>query len=519
VYRDILLRDQEQYDIEEHEVGDELARIEKAIGAVSDDLSSTAGGVTEKLGAEHGAIFSAQRELLRDATVLKHLTDELRDSLVNAEEVVKRVFRRLAHKLRESDNSVIEERCQDLNDLGRRLIRSLVGIHIHTLENIPHGSIVVAKRLLPSDTAVLSRKSAAGVVVEFGGPASHAAILTREMGVPAISGISDVVQEIEQGIPLLLDGDAAVVVVQPTDAVAESFDARLEQQAQSERKLEAVSRPPAETRDGTRIAVLANVACAEDVALAEQKGADGIGLYRTEGLFLSAKRLPSDDELLQAMRKTLSPMRGKPATVRLVDIGGDKDLPFLPLPDEDNPFLGVRGVRLLLRHPKLARAQLRALARLSGDLDVRVLVPMVTLPEDVVRIREILRAEATVAGLSEPPPLGAMIETPAAALAVSEIAEVSDFLSIGTNDLTQYAMAAGRENPRVSGYFIDDHPVILKLVSLCIEGAGDLDVSLCGELAGRPAMLEPLVRSGLRSLSVAARSVPVIKSRARDIRL
>jgi phosphoenolpyruvate-protein kinase (PTS system EI component) len=252
---------------------------------------------------------------------------------------------------------------------------------------------------------------------------------------------------------------------------------------------------------------------------AAENGADGVGLYRMEQFYLSRKTPPCKTELLAELRQVFMPLKGKPITVRLLDLGGDKPLPFLRIPLEDNPFLGRRGVRFLLHYPNLLDTPLQALLELSQEYDVRILVPMVTLAEDMSRVRRRLADVARDGGREKLPPLGAMVETPAAALGIGEIAANADFLSIGTNDLTQYTMAAGRENPLVNDYFIEDHPTVIRLVRIVVEEAGRVPVAICGELARQLNAVPTLVRLGIRTLSVAPPLVPEVKEAVRQIRL
>jgi phosphoenolpyruvate-protein kinase (PTS system EI component) len=279
------------------------------------------------------------------------------------------------------------------------------------------------------------------------------------------------------------------------------------------------AREPACTIDGTMVTVLANVSCREEVVAAHDDGADGVGLYRLEQFYLSRKTPPTVAELLAELQVIFAPMTGKPVTVRLLDLGGDKPLPFLKLPPEDNPFLGLRGIRFLLQYPDLLDTQLRALWQFSREYDVRVLVPMVTLAEDIVRVRSRFAAVANEANRQELPPLGAMIETPAAALCVEDIKAHADFLSIGTNDLTQYTMAAGRENPLVNDYFLENHPAVLRLVRTIVEEAGSVPVAVCGELARRLDAIPILLKLGIHTLSVAPPLVPGVKEAIRQIAL
>ena len=264
---------------------------------------------------------------------------------------------------------------------------------------------------------------------------------------------------------------------------------------------------------------MANVTCREDIERALEYGADGIGLYRTESFYLAQRNLPTEQDVYDDMLHTLTPAEDLPITVRLLDIGGDKQVPYLTLPSESDPFLGRRGVRMLLEYPDLLTTQLKAILRLSQRFHLHILVPMVTFADEMQQVRQMLDTTAREAGIEAIPPLGTMIETPAAALCVDELRPFSDFFSIGTNDLTQYTMAAGRENPLVTSYFRDDHPAVLKLVKMVSEQIAHTGLSLCGELAGNPDMTEQLLQLGIRTLSVSAPLIPLIKATIRNIHL
>jgi phosphotransferase system enzyme I (PtsI) len=518
VYRDIL-HNLEWYEIAKHQVASEHARIERAMEKVRIDLGRSAERVEADLNTDLSLIFRAHEAMLHDPGLNGELREELEQELVNAEQIVKRVFRRRERKFRAMANEEIRERADDVADLGRQVLQALAGIQTHILETISPDSVLVARRLLPSDTVHLSRKSVVAVVAEVGGSASHAALLTREMGIPAVTQVPVVCDAISPGETVLVDGFTGTVIVAPDSETQAEFA----QRAREDRIFSAASQErchePATTIGGVTMTVMANIGCREDAALAVESGADGIGLYRLEQLYLSRKTLPTEEELLESMRRTVEPVAGKPITIRLLDVGADKKLPFLDLSAEVNPFLGRRGVRILLAYPELLETQLRALTRLSLEQDIRILVPMVTLASEMERVGELLASATAGVGAKRPPPLGAMIETPAAALCAAELMKHSEFLSIGTNDLTQYTMAAGREDPLVSDYFRDDHPAVLRLVRLVSEAVGDAPLALCGELAGRLNELPTLLAAGIRSLSVAPPLVPAVKAAVRKLRV
>jgi len=518
VYQDILQRDHERYDIEADQIPEEYARIERAMQAVRTDLELAAEIVADEANTDLAEVFRAHQMMLSDPLIQKDIRQEIETELVNAEHVVKRVFRRWERRFRAAEDESPARPGDDIADVGRRLLRHLAGIQAHTLEDIPSRSVVVARRLLPSDTVFLSRQSTVATVVEFAGPLSHAALLTRELGVPAVSQIPNILDLIVTGEPVFVDGSSGTVIVDPDPETHERFRAAMARQQGLRARAHEHCHEPARTADGVTIEVMANVSCREDVQHAVEEGADGVGLYRIENTYLSRQVPPSEEDLLADLRHALEPIRGRSVTVRLLDAGGDKELPFLNLPLEPNPFLGRRGVRLLLDYPELLVAQLKALLRLRRDHDVRILVPMVTLAQEMARVRQELSDLARDSDSSDIPPLGAMIETPAAALCTGEIAEYVDFLSIGTNDLTQYTMAAGRENPLVSDYFVDDHLAIRRLLRAILDGAGDTPVSICGELAAREGGLKTAVELGIRSVSVATPMVAKAKQAVAVIR-
>ncbi len=515
IYRDILLRDHELYDITKHEINDEYSRIKLAIEGVLNDLELSAKMVERELDKNVADIFHAHKALLQDPTLLDEMKKELHTELVNSEQVVKRVFHRWERKFREMEDKEVRQRGDDIADIGRRLLRDLIGIHTHLLEDVPEGSVLVSKRLLPSDTVFLSRQSTVAVVVEFGGTGSHAALLTREMGIPGVARVPELLNKIRQEDIMIVDGFSGSVIVNPDDKTENHFRNQVKRQHISNSEERKRCCEPARTLDDVTIQVMANVGCHEDVKYAVENGADGVGLYRLEQMYLSRKTPPSEEKLFEEIGQSLSQLKDRPAIIRLLDSGGDKDIPYFDTPFESNPFLGRRGIRLLLEYPELATSQLRVMLRLSTEYNIKILVPMVTLPEEMERLRNLLFGAATDLGIDKLPPLGAMIETPAAALCASEISEHADFVSIGTNDLTQYTMVAGRENPLVSDYFIDDHPAILKMLRMVMQDIRQTPVTICGELAGREDAIPMLLELGMRVLSVAPPLIPKVKETVR----
>ncbi|WP_155323441.1 phosphoenolpyruvate--protein phosphotransferase [Desulfosarcina ovata] len=518
VYKDVLLRDSELYLIDDTQIDDEKTRVKKAIDDVNKCLTIDAKQIEGKLGKQSADIFRAQEAILHDSHVIKEMNRVLETKMINAEQVVRTVFRVLARRFRDMDNEVLRERGDDIDDLSRRLLLSLAGIHAHSLEKLPANTVLVARRLLPSDTVFLSRSSTVGVLAEFAGPTAHAAILARELGIPCVGGIPDLLETVQAGDVVLVDGTTGSAVINPNRQALQKYNKAFDEVGKRREKMAYVnSVERTVTLDGIKVPIMANVRSREDVELAMQCGADGIGLFRTEPFFLSTKHLPSDKSFATFLRNSLEPARGRHIDVRLLDIGADKNPIYLHLPPEPDPFLGRRGVRVLREYPDLLEAQLRAVLDVSQEFRVGVLIPMVTVESDVTHVVSRLQKFAAEMGIRSLPRIGAMIETPAAALSIAYLRKHVDFFSIGTNDLTQYTMAAGRENPLVTEYFIDDHPAILRIIELVVRESGTTPVSICGELAGRIDIIPKLLLTGIRSLSVAAALVPDIKFAIRGI--
>jgi phosphotransferase system enzyme I (PtsI) len=516
VYKDMLQRDSESYHIDLAQIEEEQGRIERALADVSESLTIDASQMHDKLGKHSADIFLAQGAILLDPAVMEDLKKTLAAEHINAEQVVRTVFRRLTNRFREMSDKTIRERGDDIEDLSRRLLRSLTGIHAHSLENLPANTVLVARRLLPSDTVFLSRSSTVAVLAEFAGSAGHAALLARELGIPCVGGIPLLFETVHTGDVVLVNGNEGLAVIHPDAPTLQKYEGSAVEVRQRKAALVRDSRNARTiTLDGSEIVVRANVRSREEVQLAMDCGADGIGLFRTEPFFLSAKHFPSDKEFAEFLLDSLHPARGKHIDVRLLDIGADKNPSYLHLPPESDPFLGRRGVRVLREYPDLLEAQLRAVLEVSRQFHIGVLIPMVTTESDVAHIAGRVLKLAAEMGLHDLPRIGAMIETPAAALSIAALKKHVDFFSIGSNDLTQYTMAAGRENPRVTDYFLDDHPAVLRLIELVVREAGDVPVSLCGELAGRIDAMPSVLRTGIRSLSVSAASVPDVKNAIR----
>ena len=520
IYIDVLKRDSTFYKIESTQVDDEKSRIDKAIDDVRQSLTIDAKQIENKLGKGAADIFLAQETMLLDPSVVDELKTTMEAERINAEQAVRMVFRLLAGRFRQLNDEVLRERGDDIDDLSRRLLLALAGIQSHILENLPANTVLIARQLLPSDTVFLSRSNTVAVVAEFAGRAAHAALLARELGIPCVGGVPKLLETVHTGDVVLVNGNEGKVVINPDSrSMQENEDARNEMRKRYESLVKGRNIGRTVTLDGIEVSVMANARSREDVELAMKYGSDGIGLFRTEPFFLSSKHFPSDREFAKFLLDNLRLAQGKYVNIRLLDIGADKNPSYVHLSPEPDPFLGRRGVRVLLEYPDLLDAQLRAVLEISQQFRIGILIPMVTTESDVVQVLEVFHRLADEMDIRELPRIGAMVETPAAALSIPSLKKHVDFFSIGSNDLTQYTMAAGRENPMVTQYFLDDHPTILRLIELVVEESGDTPVSLCGELAGRTDVMPSVLRTGLKSLSVAASLVPDVKNAIRNLTL
>ena len=483
---------------------DQHERIKSAMTDVRQGLETDAQDISRVLDNDSGDIFRAQSAMMQDSSLMDELERYLGRGPIDAEEAVRAVFAIFASRFRGAKNEAVRAKGDDVEDLSRRLLLSLRGIHAHRFEGMPNGSVLVARQLFPSDTVFLSRISTVAVIAEFAGPAAHAALLARELGIPCVGGIARIMDLTKAGDDIIVDGTKGLALINPDQATLQEYERAIDEGERTKHPPIQIERQPTVTANGIDVTVMANAWSQEDVALAVRNGADGIGLFRTEPFFMASKHLPTAKEFTEFLARCLEPVGQLRVNVRLLDVGADKNPIYLPLPPEPDPFMGLRGVRVLLRYPDLLEAQLRALLESSRRFNIGILIPMVTLESDVVLVIDRCKKLAAGMGINEIPQIGAMIETPAAALTVGSLAKHVDFLNIGSNDLTQYTLAAGRENPSVTDYFIDDHPAVLRLMELVIKDAGATPVSLCGELAGRTGAIPELLRIGLRSLSVAS---------------
>ncbi len=519
IYRDILSRELQDYAIEPEEIMAELTRVKKAREIALKELETAEKTVESFFDPSHSEIFQAQAEMLKDPELEKDLTEEVRREMVNAEQALRNVYRRWVGKLRVSKDKTVRARAEDIEDLGRRLLRILLGYETSVLERLPHGTIIVTRCLLPSDTIALDANHAKGIVVEQGSPNSHSAVLARTMGIPAVADIK--ISSINRHGLIILDANKGELICHPSRQDVGRYEQLRRSGEREYHRLARQARLPARTKSGRRVRVYANIARSDDTQQAIKNGCEGIGLFRIEQIYLAHHVMPSEDDLIQSIAAVLRGIGRKPVVLRLLDIGGDKQIPSLKREPSISPFLGLRGIRLLLRRPELLHVQLAAIMRLRREFDLRVLVPMITLPEEMREVREATEKyrREILGRKSAPLPLGAMIETPAAVLILPELAKNSDFFSIGTNDLIQYTMAAGREDKEAGEYYNRGTKLILKQIKKISRAAAarKIECSICGEMAGNLELTRQLAGSSITALSVAPRIIPKLKEKIRSL--
>lgn len=510
-------------------VGDRAAegdRFRRALAVAREQLVAVHAGVSDEFGAGHAAIFNAQAMMLEDPELVRGVIEAIDDQGINAECALLDAAETYAGMLERLDDAYLRVRAADVRDVTDRVLRVLLGLDDSPFGGLVVPSIIVAQDLAPSDMAVMDKSLALGFCTAEGGPTSHTAILARGLGLPAAVGAGSEILGIAAGTLVVLDGGEGAVLVDPDDGTLAEY--RRRQGAISVALAEAFAhaREPAVTREGRPVEVLANIGTVAEAGAAIEAGAAGVGLLRTEFLYLGRTELPGEEEQYRGILSIVDALGDRPVVLRTLDLGSDKDVPYLALPREANPFLGLRGIRLGLSRPELLRPQLRAALRAGAGRDVRLLFPLVATLGELQAARALLedcRAELVSEGraVGAETRVGVMIEVPAAALIVDKLAAEADFFSIGTNDLSQYLMAADRTNAGVAALVSGFQPAVLRLVRDVIRTAHAFGrpVGLCGELAGEPLAIPILLGLGLDQFSMSPPSVPLAKQILRQLSL
>ena len=493
----------------------EVSRLDDALAASKKDVELIKETALKNLGEEEAQVFDAHLMVLSDPELIGQVKDSITSNKVNAESALKEVtdmFISIFAGM--EDNPYMQERAADIRDVSKRILAHLLGVKIPSPATIKDEVIIVAADLTPSDTAQLNRQYVKAFVTDIGGRTSHSAIMARSLEIPAIVGTKEVTSIAKDGDIIIVDGLSGEVFLNPSEEVVAEYRAKAEAFAAQQAEWEKLKDSKTYTKDGHQVELAANIGTPKDLEGVVNNGAEGVGLYRTEFLYMDSHEMPTEEDQFEAYKAVLEGMNGKPVVVRTMDIGGDKELPYLPLPHEMNPFLGYRAIRISLNEPEMFRTQLRALLRASVYGKLRIMFPMIATLNDFRGAKALLEEEkakliAEGVAVSDDIQVGIMIEIPAAAVLAHQFAKEVDFFSIGTNDLIQYTMAADRMNERVSYLYQPYNPSILTLIKHVIDSAHKEGkwAGMCGEMAGDQTAVPLLVGLGLDEFSMSASSV------------
>jgi phosphoenolpyruvate-protein phosphotransferase (PTS system enzyme I) len=493
---------------------EEIARLEDAVSKSKQDLEKIKEQTARNLGEEHASIFAAHLLILDDPEFIGAIQTKIEIERVNAEAAVEEVATQFITIFETMDNEYMKERAADIRDVIKRLTHYLLGISFSSPASISEESIIVAEDLSPSDTAQLDRQFVLGFATNIGGRTSHSAIMSRSLEIPAVVGTKNITEAVNQGDLLILDGIEGKVILNPSADDLETYKAKQDQYKKQQEEWAALKDEPTYTLDNIHVELGANIGNPDDLVGVLKNGGEGIGLYRTEFLYMGRNALPTEEEQFEAYKKVLVGMEGKQVVVRTLDIGGDKELPYLELPKEMNPFLGFRAIRLCLEEQTFFRTQLRALLRASLYGNLKIMFPMIATIDEFRSAKKIFeeeKAKLIREGIivAEDIELGIMVEIPSTAMLADQFAKEVDFFSIGTNDLIQYTMAADRMNERVSYLYQPYNPAILRLIKNVINAAHYEGkwVGMCGEMAGDEIAIPLLIGLGLDELSMSATSI------------
>lgn len=507
------------------EIARELERFDQALEQVEEEVRRTHSKAADSLGTELAGIFEAQGLLLRDQTFLKMIRGRIREEKVNAEWAVFETSNELEERLSQVEPEHIRERREDLRDISRGLLRSLQGISHHDLSEVQGDVVIVAHDLTPSDAVRLGREQVVAFAIESGGRTSHTSIIARSLNIPSVTGLNHITRHVTTDDPLIVDGSKGSVILHPTPRAIALFEQRRRDLEVREIEFLATRDLPAVTRDGCKITLMANIDLPEEMEDAGRFGAHGVGLYRSEFLYIERNPvLPSEEDHLATYRHLIEQSAPHPTIIRTYDLGGRKLAQKLMETEEENPVLGLRGVRLTLARTEFFKTQIRALLRAANYGDLRILVPLVTALEELRDFKALVSevsAELESEGIAyrSDVPIGIMIEVPAAAMIADILAKEADFFSVGTNDLIQYSLAVDRNNEHVTDLYQPLHPGMIRLLGSVVRSAGTagIPITVCGEMAGEPLQAIALLGLGVRCFSMSPRKVPEIKKAFRGL--
>ncbi|AIF68143.1 phosphoenolpyruvate-protein phosphotransferase [Terribacillus saccharophilus] len=493
---------------------EEISRLDAALEISKKELEKIRENARVSLGDEHAEIFSAHLLVLADPELINPVKDNVRNNNINAEAALDETATMFIDMFRSMDNEYMKERAADIQDVTKRVMAHLLQVSFPDPALIDEEVIIIAEDLTPSDTAQLNKQFVKGFTTDIGGRTSHSAIMARSLEIPAVVGTKSITSSAANDVMIIVDGIEGTVIIDPTEDELATYRAKQEAFEQQKQEWAKLKNEPTITTDGVHVELVANIGTPEDVIGVQNNGGEGVGLYRTEFLYMGKSELPSEDEQFESYKAVLENMGDKPVVVRTLDIGGDKELSYLQLPKEMNPFLGYRAIRLCLERDDIFRVQLRALLRASVYGNLKIMFPMIATLEEFRQAKAILLEEkdklvADGVSVSDSIEIGIMVEIPSTAVAAKQFAKEVDFFSVGTNDLIQYTMAADRMNERVSYLYQPYHPAILNLVHNVIEAAHAEGkwAGMCGEMAGDAIAIPLLLGLGLDEFSMSATSI------------